>query len=160
MCIRDSLLPLLEQVARNGKPLVIIAEDVDGEALATLVVNKLRGTLNVAAVKAPGFGDRRKAMLEDIAKPVSYTHLDVYKRQEFDYPSASFGANMLDPGAKYHYRFKIQGSGPLSLQYQDASGHTRTSEGPKVDLGEEGSLLVNIDARGAVTWAPTLTNRR
>jgi hypothetical protein len=77
---------------------------------------------------------------------------------EFDYPSASFGANELASGAKFHYRFKIQGAGPLSLQYEDASGHTHTSAGPKVDLGDQGSLLVSIDPQGSVTWSPSLTN--
>jgi hypothetical protein len=79
---------------------------------------------------------------------------------EFDYPSASFGANQLAAGAKYNYRFKIQGPGPLSLQFEDASGHTHNSQGPSVNLGDQGSLLVNIDAQGAVSWSPNLTNPR
>jgi hypothetical protein len=76
---------------------------------------------------------------------------------EFDYPSASFGANELATGARYHYRFKVQGPGSLSLQYEDSSGHTRTAEGPKVNLGDQGSLMVNVELNGAVTWAPNLT---
>jgi hypothetical protein len=77
---------------------------------------------------------------------------------EFDYPSASFGANLLASGAKYHYRFKVQGPGPLSLQYEDGAGHAHTATGPKVDLGDQGTLLVNVDPAGAVTWTASLNN--
>ncbi len=67
---------------------------------------------------------------------------------EFDYPSASFGANVLATRRQVHYRFKIQGSGPLSLQYEDGEGHTHTATGPNVDLGDQGSLLVTISPAG------------
>ncbi len=77
---------------------------------------------------------------------------------EFDYPNASFGANVLATGATFNYRFKVQGSGPLALHYEDVSGKPHTADGPKVDLGDQGSLLVTIDAGGTVSWAPSLTN--
>jgi hypothetical protein len=77
---------------------------------------------------------------------------------EFDYPSASFGANQLASGGQYHYRFKIQGSGPLSLQYEDGAGHSHTAEGPKVNLGDQGSLLVTIHSAGGVSWTSSLSN--
>jgi hypothetical protein len=77
---------------------------------------------------------------------------------EFDYPNASFGANQLAAGAKYSYRFQIQGSGPLSLQYEDATGKNRAFQGPKVDLGDQGTLVVNIGPSGEVSWNPQLTN--
>jgi hypothetical protein len=79
---------------------------------------------------------------------------------EFDYPSASFGANQIASGARYTYRFQIQGPGPLSLQYEDPSGKNHTSEGPKVERGDQGTLLVNIDPGGVVSWKPNLTNPR
>jgi hypothetical protein len=77
---------------------------------------------------------------------------------EFDYPSASFGANQLAAGAKYQYRFKIQGNGPLSLQYVDATGKTRTFQGPTVDQGDQGTLEVNLGPDGGVQWKSSLTN--
>jgi hypothetical protein len=77
---------------------------------------------------------------------------------EFDYPNASFGANLLATGAKFSYRFKVQGTGPLSLRWEDASGSNHSADFSRVELGDQGSMLVKIDAGGAVTWTPALTN--
>ena len=82
----------------------------------------------------------------------------VMQVMEFDYPNASFGANVLPAGGRFHYRFKIQGAGPLSLRYEDAQGKIHHADGPKVEMGDEGSVLVTVDAKGSVTWTPSLTN--
>ena len=79
---------------------------------------------------------------------------------EFDYPSASFGANGLASGAKFHYRIKVQGPGEVSLQFEDANGHNRKATGPKVEAGDEGSLLVTVGPAGAVTWSASVTQPR
>jgi hypothetical protein len=80
------------------------------------------------------------------------------KLVEFDYPSASFGANQLAAGAKYTYRFKVQGSGQLTLAYVDTAGKTHTFQGPKVDQGDQGSLVVSIQPADMVSWKTALTN--
>ena len=79
---------------------------------------------------------------------------------EVDYPSASFGVGSLAPGAQYHYRFKIQGGGPVKLQFTDASGKMHTASGPDLQEGEQGTLQINIDATGNISWVPNLTGIR
>lgn len=79
---------------------------------------------------------------------------------EVDYPSASFGVGSLAAGAQFHYRFKILGSGPVKLQYTDASGKEHTATGPDLQEDQQGSLRINIDASGNVSWAPDLAGRK
>ena len=79
---------------------------------------------------------------------------------EVDYPSASFGVGALAPGAQYHYRFKIQGGGPIKIQFTDASGKSHTATGPDLQQGEQGSLQIDIDASGNISWIPNLTQIR
>ena len=114
---------------------------------------KLRGVLLLTLCLAGLAGCRSRFVEATIVNQGPTLHV-----LEFDYPSASFGANVLAAGGKFHYRFKIQGPGPLSLQYEDGEGHTHTAAGPNVDLGDQGSLLVTINPAGAVTWSPSLTN--
>jgi hypothetical protein len=114
---------------------------------------KLRGVLLMTLCLAGLAGCRSRFVEATIVNQGPALHV-----LEFDYPTASFGANVLLAGGKFHYRFKIQGSGPLSLQYEDGEGHSHTAAGPNVDLGDQGSLLVTISPTGAVTWSPNLTN--
>jgi hypothetical protein len=76
---------------------------------------------------------------------------------EVDYPNASFGVGSLSPYSQFHYRFKIQGSGPIKLEYTDSQGQTHSVNGPTLDQGQEGKLIIAIDPEGRVTWQPSLT---
>ena len=147
---RNSLEPMFCRGMEPGSVSIPYRRTPEEAVLQTRFVVKILLLLTVCGVLA---GCRSRFIEVTIVNQGPTVHV-----MEFDYPSASFGANLLATGAKFHYRFKVQGPGLLSLQYEDASGHTRTAQGPKVELGDQGSLLVKIDEGGAVTWAPNLTN--
>jgi hypothetical protein len=128
------------------------SSEVEGAAVSRSHA-KLRGLFLLALCVAALSGCKSRFVEASILNQGPPIHV-----MEFDYPSASFGANMLASGATFHYRFKVQGPGPLSLQYEDGEGHAHTATGPHVDLGDEGSLLVTISPTGAVTWTPSLSN--